>query len=64
MFLWLQLGICSSTPGEFLTKAKEIVQCHKDLETQVTSLQSQITNLEVEQQKLVSNLFRSGVNGL
>ena len=56
----LQLGITARTPADFLAKAKEIVMRHKELEMQLANLQTTVTSLETEQEKLVhtsSHLF-------
>ena len=50
----LQLGICASTPAEFLAKAKEIVMKHQQLQSHATQLQQNVTQMEHEQQKLVT----------
>jgi len=49
-----QLGIVANTPAEFLSKAKEIVMRHKDLQLQVNALQANIAAMESDQQKAVS----------
>ena len=49
----LQLGICASTPAEFLAKAKEIAMKHQQLQSHATQLQQNVTQMEHEQQKLV-----------
>jgi len=55
-FHHLQLDIIANTPAEFLAKAKEIVLKHKELQAQATAMQSTVTQLEDEQQKLVSSV--------
>ena len=54
-FCILQLGICATTPAEFLAKAKEIVMKHQQLQSQATHLQTSVSQLEIDQQKLVSH---------
>ncbi|KAF6216003.1 hypothetical protein GE061_000340 [Apolygus lucorum] len=49
-----ELGINANTPADLLAKAKEIVTRHKELQAQVTSLQSTVATLEEEQSKLVT----------
>lgn len=48
-----ELGIEANTPAEFLTKAKEIVLKHKDLDLQSNSLQATVNRLEEDHQRLV-----------
>ncbi|XP_069125915.1 uncharacterized protein [Argopecten irradians] len=48
-----QLGIDTDCPSDFLSKAKTIVQEHKELEGQVGSLKGQVASLEAEQRRLV-----------
>ncbi|XP_033737590.1 histone-lysine N-methyltransferase, H3 lysine-79 specific-like isoform X2 [Pecten maximus] len=48
-----QLGIDTDCPSDFLTKAKSIVQEHKELEGQMGTLKGQVASLEAEQRKLV-----------
>ncbi|RZF43908.1 hypothetical protein LSTR_LSTR007244 [Laodelphax striatellus] len=48
-----ELGINATTPTDLLTKAKEIVLRHKELQAKVSKLQVQVTSLEDEQQRLV-----------
>ena len=55
--LYSQLGIEATTPTEFLSKAKEIVVRHRDLQVQVSSLQDSMRTLETEGQKLVSHFL-------
>ena len=52
----LQLGIVAETPAEFLSQAKEIVLRHKELQSQATSLQEVISQLDAESHKLVGDM--------
>lgn len=47
-----ELGINATSPGDLLTKAKEIVMRHKQLQAQVSKLGTQVTNLESDQASL------------
>ncbi|XP_041356679.1 histone-lysine N-methyltransferase, H3 lysine-79 specific-like isoform X1 [Gigantopelta aegis] len=48
-----ELGIKADNPSDFLNEAKNIVECHKALERQTVLLNSQIKNLELEQQQIL-----------
>ncbi|XP_021339440.1 histone-lysine N-methyltransferase, H3 lysine-79 specific-like isoform X1 [Mizuhopecten yessoensis] len=48
-----QLGIDTDCPADFLTKAKSIVQEHKELEGQMGTLKGQVASLEADRRKLV-----------
>ena len=48
-----QLGIHADNPSEFLTQAKKIVTGHKELQGQLTTLQGQVSSLEMEKNKLM-----------
>lgn len=47
-----ELGIEAETPGDLLSKAKEIVLRHKELETKSCSLQQQVFDLEQQEAQL------------
>ncbi|GAB6026552.1 hypothetical protein CHUAL_012970 [Chamberlinius hualienensis] len=47
-----ELGIPALSPADLLTKAKEIVLRHKQLQTQANTLQSQVSSLEAEHAQL------------
>ena len=49
-----ELGIQAKTPPEFIEKAKGIVCQHHDLQRNKTSLESEIRQLEIEQEKIIA----------
>ncbi|XP_033103576.1 histone-lysine N-methyltransferase, H3 lysine-79 specific-like isoform X2 [Anneissia japonica] len=51
----LELGVEAKTPTELISRAKEIVTQHKDLQVKEDSVQMQITDLESEHNKLIQN---------
>lgn len=53
VFFLTQLGIHADNPSEFLTQAKKIVTGHKELQGQLTTLQGQVSSLEMEKNKLM-----------
>ncbi|KAK2168718.1 hypothetical protein NP493_1222g00017 [Ridgeia piscesae] len=56
------LGIVAETPAEFLSQAKEIVLRHKELQSQATSLQEVISQLDAESHKLKLSLQQKSDN--
>lgn len=47
-----ELGINATSPGDLLTKAKEIVLRHKQLQNKASKLQAQVSSMETEQNRL------------
>ncbi|XP_059607611.1 histone-lysine N-methyltransferase, H3 lysine-79 specific [Phlebotomus argentipes] len=53
-----ELGISSSSQNDLLSKAKEIVGRHKELQATATRLQNQVSSIEMEQKMLVMGRVR------
>ncbi|XP_011860391.1 PREDICTED: histone-lysine N-methyltransferase, H3 lysine-79 specific isoform X2 [Vollenhovia emeryi] len=49
-----ELGINATSPGDLLSKAKEIVLRHKQLQAKASKLQAQVASMETEQNRLVA----------
>lgn len=49
-----ELGINANTPNDLLSKAKEIVMRHKELQAKATQLQQQVNSMEEEHTRLVN----------
>ena len=55
-FVSFQLGITATTPSEFLSKAKDIVLKHKELDLHATALKNTVEKLDKENHCMVSVL--------
>lgn len=53
-----ELGISTSSQNDLLSKAKEIVGRHKELQATATRLQNQVSSIEMEQKMLVMSKVR------